>query len=74
MGCKYADVEHSQIPVMGGVIQQTEVHCALKRQSDQAMLQVYGKLFDLGLEGSMVRTTCPVAHDGRWDRCPFRRQ
>lgn len=72
MSCRYAQVERTQIPVLGGAIEQTEVHCALKRQSQQAMLQVYGKLFDLGLEGSIVRSTCPVARNGRWAQCPFR--
>lgn len=71
MSCKYAEVERQQIPVLGGTIQNVEVHCAIKLQSQQHQLAVYDKLFKLGLEGSMLTTTCPVA-GGNWTACPFR--
>jgi hypothetical protein len=74
MSCTFAQVSRQQIPQLGGPpIQHTEVHCALKLQSDQDKLAVYDRLFQLGLEGSMLTTICPVAGPGRWASCPFRK-
>lgn len=59
--------------MLGGVIPHTEVHCALKRQSREAMFQIYETLSDLGFEGSFVNSLCPVADTEQWTRCPFRK-
>jgi hypothetical protein len=36
------------------------------------MLAVYQRLFELGLEGSLVTTICPATAGDRWSACPFR--
>jgi hypothetical protein len=73
MSCKHAQVNRQQIPQLGGPpIQHVEVHCALKLASAENKLAVYDRLFQLGLEGSMLTTICPVAGTANWAACPFR--
>jgi hypothetical protein len=72
MHCKNAKLKTQRIQSIGeepGVIQ--SVMCKLKMQSPLAQSEIYGKLFDLGLEGSMIGDVCPVAEAGKWKECPY---
>lgn len=73
MSCKHALVDTQQIPQLGGSpIIHRETLCRLKMRGQQEQLAVYDRLFQLGLEGSMLSDVCPVAGSGQWAKCPFR--
>ena len=73
MTCRFAITRNQQIPQLGGPpVQHSETNCQIKMQSQEAQLRVYDRLFQLGLESSMLTNVCPVAHTGRWDMCPLR--
>ena len=72
MSCHHAKAETSHYQYIG---QEPELHrvviCKLKQRSTLARSEVYGKLFDLGFEGSIETTACPLAEAERWKECPF---
>lgn len=72
MRCRHAQTHTERINAIGQapeVIQQTL--CRLKMQSRIAQTEVYGKLLELGLEGSMITNSCPLAVQSNWKECPF---
>lgn len=74
MSCTYARVQTQNLPTLGdGGFTQTETLCQLREQSKAKCLEVYQRLFDLGIEASIVTSTCPVAINGEWGRCPNRK-
>ena len=73
--CRSAIERLARIPQIGGPpMVHSEVHCGLKLQGEHEKISVYQRLFEAGLEGSMMTTICPAAAGGRWSFCPFREQ
>lgn len=73
MTCKHAETTVTTVPVLGPQdLTHRQTDCRLKLRSQADQLRVYQRLFELGLEGSMLTTVCPVATTGMWSSCPFR--
>lgn len=73
INCRLAEERIVHTPQIGGTpIVHRQVHCSLKLRGRHEMLAVYQRLFELGLEGSLVTTICPATAGDRWSACPFR--
>lgn len=72
MKCKYLYKREQRIPVIGGSpLHITENMCLLKMRDLQTKSEIYGTLFEKGLQGSMFTDDCPVAYSNNWVECPF---
>lgn len=70
MRCKHAIRENLQLQSLRQPFTTLSVtNCGLKMQSLQR--EIYGKLFQLGFEGTMISDICPLAQKGNWSDCPY---